>query len=62
MAIRTSAIVYTRGIPKTGYNNFLFVAQANYNVPVPISSFLKGYKFYNRNYINSTRDRWPWSK
>ena len=28
MAIHTSAITYTRGLPKN-YNNFFFVAQAN---------------------------------
>jgi hypothetical protein len=62
MAIRTSAITYTRGVPKTGYNNFFFVAQANNNIPVPMHSYLRGFKFYNRNVINSSRDRWPWSK
>ena len=60
MAIHTSAIVYTRGIPKT-YNNFFFVAQANNTVPAPMNSYLRNYEFYNRNIINHTRSRWPWT-
>lgn len=62
MAIHTSAITYSRGVPSTGYNNFFFVAQTNNTIPVPISSYLRGFKFYNRNVINSNRNRWPWSK
>ena len=48
MAIHTSAITYSRGIPK-GYNNFFFVAQANNAVVQPVSLYLRGYQFYNRN-------------
>ena len=59
MAIHTSAITYRRGIPNN-YNNFFFVAQANNIIPVPMDKYLKGYKFYNRNIINSSRNRWPW--
>ena len=62
MAIHTSAITYTRGVPKT-YNNFFFVAQANNTIPVPISSYIRGYQFTNRNVVNtSNRNRWPWRK
>jgi hypothetical protein len=49
MAIRTSAITYSRGIPKN-YNNFFFVSQANNNVIQPMSIYLKNFNFYNRNY------------
>ena len=59
MAIHTSAITYRRGIPNN-YVNFYFVAQANNVIPIPMSSYLKEYKFYNRNIINPTRNRWPW--
>lgn len=59
MAIRTSAITYRRGIPNN-YNNFYFVAQANNAVVVPISKYLNGYQFYNRNIINPTLNRWMW--
>ena len=59
MAIHTSAIVYTRGIPKT-YNNFFFVSQANNTIPSPMSSYIRNYQFYNRNITNNTRSRWPW--
>ena len=48
MAIHTSAITYSRGIPK-GYNNFFFVAQANNSVVQPMTLYLRGYQFYNRN-------------
>lgn len=62
MAIHTSAITYTRGVPKN-YNNFFFVAQANNTIPVPISNYLRGFQYYNRNIINSNnRSRWPWRK
>jgi hypothetical protein len=60
MAIHTSAITYRRGIPN-GYNNFFFVAQANNIIPVPMNKYLRGYNFYNRNIINPSRNRWPWS-
>jgi hypothetical protein len=56
MAIHTSAITYTRGIPK-GYNNFFFVAQANNTVIQPMSKYLRGYQFYNRNITNATSGR-----
>lgn len=59
MAIHTSAITYTRGIPKN-YNNFFFVAQANNVVPAPMSSYLRNFQFYNRNITNHSRNRWPW--
>ena len=59
MAIHTSAITYTRGIPKN-YNNFFFVAQANNVIPAPMSSYLKGHQFYNRNITTSINYRWPW--
>lgn len=63
MGIRTSAIFYRRGIPNS-YNNFAFVAQANNNVTVPISKYLRGYQFVNRNKINQNTRRGgilPWS-
>ena len=59
MAIHTSAITYTRGIPKT-YNNFFFVAQANNTIPAPMGKYLRGYQFYNRNIISTSNYRWPW--
>ena len=59
MAIHTSAITYRRGIPN-GYNNFFFVSQTNNIIPVPISKYLQGYHFYNRNTMNPTKYRWPW--
>ena len=62
MAIHTSAITYTRGLPKN-YNNFFFVAQANNVIISPISSYLKGYSFYNRNITNTNaRLNYPWKK
>ena len=62
MAIHTSAITYTRGVPKN-YNNFFFVAQANNTIPVPVSSYLKGFQYYNRNVMNvNNRSLWPWNK
>ena len=60
MAIHTSSITYRRGIPN-GYNNFFFVSQANNTIPSPMFLYLKGYKFNNRNIINNTRYRYPWS-
>jgi len=60
MAIHTSAIVYTRGLPKNS-NNFFFVAQANNTIPSPMSVYLRNYQFYNRNIVNPNRGRWPWS-
>ena len=53
MAIHTSAITYTRGVPKTN-TSFFFVAQANNTIPVPMSLYLKEYSFYNRNTTNTT--------
>ena len=52
MAIHTSAITYTRGLPKN-YNNFFFVAQANNTIISPLSKYLNGYSFYNRNITNT---------
>ena len=61
MAIHTSAITYTRGLPKN-YNNFFFVAQANNTIISPLSKYIKGYKFYNRNITNTNpRLIFPWS-
>ena len=63
MGLRTSAIFYRRGVPNN-YNNFAFVAQSNNNVVVPISKYLKGYSFYNRNQINNNVFRgalFPWN-
>jgi len=61
MAIHTSAITYTRGIPNT-YHNFFFVAQTNNVVPQPMNSYLRGYNFYNRNITNtSVLRRFPWN-
>ena len=59
MAIHTSAITYSRGIP-TNYTSFFFVAQANNTIPAPMSKYLTGYNFYNRNVWNNTTNRWPW--
>jgi hypothetical protein len=59
MAIHTSAITYRRGIPN-GYSNFFFVSQTNNIIPVPISKYLQGYQFYNRNIMNPSKYRWPW--
>ncbi len=59
MAIHTSAITYRRGIPNN-YNNFYFVAQANNTIPAPMSRYISGYRFYNRNISNPSRNRWPW--
>ena len=59
MAIHTSAITYRRGIPNN-YVNFYFISQANNVIPAPMTSYLRGFQFYNRNEINSSRNRWPW--
>jgi len=59
MAIHTSAITYRRGIPNN-YNNFYFIAQANNIIPAPMSIYIRGYQFYNRNISNPSRNRWPW--
>jgi hypothetical protein len=56
MAIRTSAITYRRGIPN-GYNNFYLVSQANNTIPAPMSLYLRGFNFYNRNFTFSTTRR-----
>jgi hypothetical protein len=50
MGIHTSAITYTRGIPK-GYNNFFFISQANNTIIKPMTIYLRGYQFYNRNIL-----------
>jgi len=55
MAIHTSRITYSRGILRSQnsfYNNFFLVAQANNTIIQPMSSYIRGYKFTNRNYIN----------
>jgi hypothetical protein len=59
MAIHTSAITYRRGVPN-GYNNFFFVSQANNTIPAPLSLYLRGYSFYNRNITNKSRYTFPW--
>ena len=60
MGIRTSAITYSRGVPK-GTQNFFYNAQTNNTVVVPISLYLKNYQFYNRNVINNSNP-WTWKK
>ena len=61
MAIRTSAITYSRGVPKTT-PNFFYSAQANNVIVVPISKYLRNYQFYNRNVTNTNiSGRWPWN-
>jgi hypothetical protein len=59
MAIHTSAITYRRGIPNN-YRNFFFVVQANNTVPSPMSLYLNGYQFYNRNYQPAQNYRSLW--
>jgi hypothetical protein len=59
MAIHTSAITYRRGVPNA-YNNFYFVTQANNVIPSPMSRYLYGYQFHNRNVMTSSNYRWPW--
>ena len=63
MAIHTSANTYRRGIPN-GYNNFFFVSQTNNTIPAPMSLYIKGFNFYNRNisYATTGRQVYPWSK
>ena len=64
MAIHTQAITYSRGILPSQYgyyNNFFYTAQANNAIISPMSTYLKGYQFYNRNITNQNRYRWPWS-
>jgi hypothetical protein len=61
MAIHTSAITYSRGVPKNAKSNFFFVAQANNAMVHPINIYLRNYSFYNRNIINPSKLRWPWS-
>ncbi len=61
MAIHTSAITYSRGLPKN-YTNFFFVAQANNTIISPLSKYIKGFQFYNRNITNTNaRLIFPWS-
>jgi hypothetical protein len=61
MAIHTSAIFYSRGIPNS-HKNFAFVAQTNNIIPSPTSKYIRGYNFYNRNYINTNLRRiYPWN-
>ena len=60
MAIHTSAITYSRGVPKNALN-FFFVAQANNTVISPLSKYIQGYSFYNRNFTNTNvRINYPW--
>ena len=59
MAIHTSAITYRRGVPDN-YNNFYFIAQANNTIPSPMSSYLRGFQFYNRNINPSSNYRGSW--
>ena len=61
MAIRTSAITYTRGIQKNN-KNFFFIAQANNVIPSPTSLYIKDYKIFNRNYTVTGQPLWPWRK
>ena len=60
MAIHTSTITYRRGVPNNN-NNFYFVAQANNVVPAPLSLYIRNHQFYNRNVINPSRNRLPWT-
>lgn len=61
MAIHTSAIFYSRGVPNN-YHNFAFVAQANNIIPAPMNSYLRGFNFYNRNITNTNvLRRYPWN-
>lgn len=63
MAIHTSRVFYRRGISNQ-YNNFGFVAQANYSIIAPMALYLRGYQFYNRTpkTIASGYMTLPWSK
>ena len=63
MAVHTSAIFYSRGIPRN-HSNFAFVAQTNNTIIVPFSLYKKRYSFYNRNIINNNIRRgalFPWN-
>jgi len=60
MGVRTSAITYTRGVPKQNQANFFLVAQSNYNVIVPMSKYLKNYSFYNRNIVPNLSKLYSW--
>ena len=60
MAIHTSAITYSRGVPKNSLN-FFFVAQTNNTIISPLSKYIQGYSFYNRNITNTNpRITFPW--
>ncbi len=63
MAIHTSRVFYRRGI-SNDYNNFAFVAQANYTIPAPMALYLRGYQFQNRvpKIITSGYMTLPWNK
>jgi len=63
MAIHTSSITYTRGIPKN-YNNFFLIAQANNTIIQPMSLYMNKFNYYNRNVTptTSTRYTFPWKK
>jgi len=63
MAIRTQAITYRRGILPSQYafyNNFFLTAQTNNAIVSPMNSYLRRYKFTNRNYINFFAGRTLW--
>ena len=63
MAVHTSAIFYSRGIPRNR-TNFAFVSQSNNTIIVPFSLYKKRYSFYNRNFINKNIRRgalYPWN-
>jgi hypothetical protein len=60
MGVRTSAIIYTRGVPKENQANFFIVAQSNYNVISPMNKYLKNYSFYNRNIVPSLPKLFSW--
>ena len=65
MAIRTSAIFYRRGLPNS-YNNFAFVAQTNNAIISPMNKYIRGYSFYNRQYLNTNSSSYrgavfPWN-
>jgi hypothetical protein len=61
MAIHTSAITYSRGVPKN-YSSFFFVSQANNVIPVPTRLYLQQNTLYNRNIAIgvSRRNTYPW--
>ena len=61
MPIHTSAITYSRGVPKN-HSSFFFVAQANYIIPSPTRLYLNNNTLYNRNVGNifSRRITYPW--